>query len=251
MVRVILEGAVAVIGDDAGRAGGVDVRDPQVIAQIRIDIMNPTWLVTSDGFQQSRMRTLVKRLFDLIVSFVLLAVSFPVQICVVLAIWFEDGIRAPIIYRQERTGENGKTFNVYKFRSMTANAEKEGKAIWAQKGDSRVTAIGGFLRKYRLDELPQVINVIKGDMSFVGPRPERPEFVGDLAEHIPYYKERHVVKPGLTGWAQLNFPYGSSMEDAYYKHLYDMYYVKNQSLFLDCLIILQTVEVILFGKGAR
>jgi sugar transferase (PEP-CTERM system associated) len=219
--------------------------------QIRIDILDPAWLVTSDGFSQSRLRNMIKRLFDLVVSFILLVVSLPVQLLVVIAIWLEDGIGAPIIYRQKRTGEHGSNFSVYKFRSMNSNAEKAGKAVWASEGDSRVTAVGSFLRKYRLDELPQAINVIKGDMSFVGPRPERPEFIIELAEHIPYYKERHIVKPGLTGWAQLNFSYGSSMEDAYHKHLYDMYYVKNHSLFLDCLIILQTVEVVLFGKGAR
>jgi sugar transferase (PEP-CTERM system associated) len=219
--------------------------------QVRIDIMDPTWLVTSDGFYQSRTRDIVKRLFDLVVSTSLLILSIPVQILIVLAIWLEDGVGAPIFYRQERIGQQGRSFNVYKFRSMNSSAEKDGKAIWASKVDSRVTRIGGFLRKYRLDELPQVINVIKGDMSFVGPRPERPEFVKQLAEHIPYYKERHILKPGLTGWAQLNYPYGSSIEDAYEKQLYDMYYVKNHSLFLDCLILLHTVEVILFGKGAR
>ena len=219
--------------------------------QIRIDIMDPTWLVTSDGFSQSRMRNFIKRSFDLVVSLIVLIVSIPVQLLIVLAMWFEDGIGAPIIYRQERVGENGRNFNVYKFRSMISGAEKEGKAIWASQGDNRVTAVGGFLRKCRLDELPQAINVIKGDMSFVGPRPERPEFVSKLSEHIPYYKERHILKPGLTGWAQLNYPYGSSMDDAYQKQLYDMYYVKNHSLFLDCLILLQTVEVVLFGKGAR
>ena len=219
--------------------------------QIRIDIMDPTWLVTSDGFNQSRLRNIIKRLFDLVASFVLLVVSFPVQVLIVIAIWAEDGIGAPVIYRQMRIGEYGSSFNVYKFRSMISNAEKEGNAVWASEGDSRVTVVGSFLRKYRLDELPQAVNVIKGDMSFVGPRPERPEFISELSEHIPYYKERHVLKPGLTGWAQLNFSYGSSMEDAYHKHLYDMYYVKNHSLFLDCLIILQTVEIIIFGKGAR
>ncbi len=219
--------------------------------QIRVDILDPTWLVTSDGFSQSRIRDFVKRLFDLCVSLTLLIVSFPIQFLIVIAIWFEDGPGAPIIYRQKRAGEKGSNFNVYKFRSMISSAEKEGKAIWANTGDSRVTVVGSFLRKYRLDELPQAINVIKGDMSFVGPRPERPEFVSELSKNIPYYKERHVLKPGLTGWAQLNFPYGSSMEDAYQKHLYDMYYVKNHSLFLDCLILLQTVEVVLFGKGAR
>ena len=219
--------------------------------QIRIDIMDPTWLVTSDGFYQSGTRDFVKRLFDLVVSTTLLILSIPVQILIVLAIWLEDGIGTSIIYRQQRTGQKGRSFNVYKFRSMISSAEKDGKAIWASKVDSRVTRVGKFLRKYRLDELPQVINVIRGDMSFVGPRPERPEFVEQLAEQIPYYRERHIVKPGLTGWAQLNYPYGSSIDDAYQKQLFDMYYVKNHSLFLDCLILLQTVEVILFGKGGR
>jgi sugar transferase (PEP-CTERM system associated) len=219
--------------------------------QIRIDIMDPTWLVTSDGFHQSALKNFVKRTFDLVVSGLVLVVTFPLQVLIVLAMWIEDGITAPVIYRQERTGENGASFNVYKFRSMIADAEKEGKAIWASQGDNRVTKTGAFLRKYRLDELPQAVNVIKGDMSFVGPRPERPEFVSKLSQQIPYYNERHILKPGLTGWAQLNYPYGASMDDAYQKQLYDMYYVKNHSLFLDCLILLQTVEVVLFGKGGR
>ena len=219
--------------------------------QIRIDIVSPEWFVTSDGFKQSNSRDLFKRAFDLLVSTIILIVTLPIQLMVISAILIEDGLRAPIIYRQKRTGAHGKCFNVYKYRSMSADAESAGKAIWASKGDSRVTRIGNFLRKYRLDELPQTINVIKGEMSFVGPRPERPEFVQELADQIPYYKERHLVKPGLTGWAQLNYPYGSSTADAYQKQIYDMYYVKNHSLFLDCLILLQTVEVVLFGKGGR
>jgi len=219
--------------------------------QIRIDIVSPEWFVTSDGFMQSSFRDFFKRAFDLLVSSIILIVTLPIQLMVIAAILIEDGWGASIIYRQRRTGTHGKSFNVYKYRSMSSDAEKSGKAIWACKGDSRVTRIGNFLRKYRLDELPQTINVIKGDMSFVGPRPERPEFVEELAAEIPYYKERHIVKPGLTGWAQLNYPYGSSVQDAYQKQIYDMYYVKNHSLFLDCLIILQTVEVVIFGKGGR
>ena len=219
--------------------------------QIRIDIVSPGWFVTSDGFKQSSLRDFFKRSFDLLVSTIILIVTLPIQLAVIFAILIEDGLRAPIIYRQKRTGAHGKCFNVYKYRSMSSDAEKAGEAIWASKGDSRVTKIGNFLRKYRLDELPQTINVIKGDMSFVGPRPERPEFVQELAAQIPYYKERHLVKPGLTGWAQLNYPYGSSIQDAYQKQIYDMYYVKNHTLFLDCLILLQTVEVVLFGKGGR
>jgi len=219
--------------------------------QIRIDIVSPEWFVTSDGFKQSGFRDLFKRAFDMLVSMAIFVGTLPIQLLVVSAILIEDGFGAPIIYRQLRTGAYGKNFEVYKFRSMTSDAEKSGTAIWASKGDTRVTRIGGFLRKYRLDELPQTINVMKGQMSFVGPRPERPEFVQELATQIPYYNERHLVKPGLTGWAQLNYPYGSSTQDAFQKQLYDMYYVKNHNLFLDCLIILQTVEVVLFGKGSR
>lgn len=219
--------------------------------QIRIDIVDPEWLVTTDGFRQSLLQNLIKRSFDMIVGSILLLVSLPIQVLVVIAIWLEDGIRAPIVYRQCRIGKKGRKFNVYKFRSMKSDAEKAGGAVWASKGDSRVTRTGGILRKYRLDELPQAVNVIKGDMSFVGPRPERPEFVVQLAKTIPYYNERHVLKPGLTGWAQLNYPYGSSLDDAFQKQIYDMYYVKNHSLFLDCIILLQTVEVVIFGKGAR
>ena len=219
--------------------------------QVRIDIIDPSWLVTSDGFRHSRFQNVIKRIFDLLVSSALLVVTLPIQLLVIAAIWVEDGFGPPIIYRQTRAGVNGKSFNVYKFRSMVSDAEKSGKAVWACEGDSRITRVGEFLRKYRLDELPQAVNVIKGEMSFVGPRPERPEFVEELAKHIPYYNERHILKPGLTGWAQLNYPYGSSLEDAYQKQIYDLYYVKNHSLFLDCLILLQTVEVVLFGKGAR
>jgi sugar transferase (PEP-CTERM system associated) len=219
--------------------------------QIRIDIVDPTWLVTSPGFGQARLQKAIKRGFDLTVSFSLLVATIPVQLLIVIAIWLEEGFGAPLIYRQQRTGENGKCFSVYKYRSMILDAEKGGKAIWASSGDSRVTRSGVFLRKYRLDELPQVINIIRGDMSFVGPRPERPEIIVELEKTIPYYSKRHVLKPGLTGWAQLNYPYGSSKNDAYQKQLYDMYYVKNHSLFLDCLILLQTVEVVLFGKGGR
>ena len=219
--------------------------------QIRIDIMDPAWLVTSDGFSQSRLQNLIKRGFDLAVSISMLLVTIPIQAMVVLAIWREEGVGVPVIYRQQRTGEAGNCFDVYKYRSMVLDAEKGGKAVWATSGDSRITRIGGILRKYRLDELPQLVNIIRGDMSFVGPRPERPEMIADLEQDIPYYNERHVLKPGLTGWAQLNYPYGSSKHDAFQKQLYDMYYVKNHSLFLDCLILLQTVEVVIFGKGAR
>ncbi len=156
-----------------------------------------------------------------------------------------------MFYRQTRVGLENKPFQVMKFRSMRTDAEKEGRAIWASKDDNRVTRVGAFIRKVRIDELPQILNVLKGDMSFVGPRPERPEFVAQLNDRIPYYRERHCVKPGITGWAQLCYPYGSSEHDAAEKLQYDLYYVKNHSLLFDLMILLQTAEVVLWGKGAR
>jgi sugar transferase (PEP-CTERM system associated) len=220
------------------------------VGQIRIDIMNPKWLVFSDGFYQSEIKDALKRVFDLVASFSILMVGMPFMILTVIAIWIEEGFRAPIFYHQIRVGKNAVEYPVYKFRSMRTDAEKQG-AVWATKQDSRVTRVGAFIRKTRIDELPQIYNVLNGTMSFVGPRPERPEFVEKLAKEIPYYQERHLVKPGVTGWAQLLYPYGASAFDSYQKQLFDMYYVKNHSLFLDLLILLQTVEVVLFGKGAR
>ena len=168
-----------------------------------------------------------------------------------VAIWLEDGFGAPVLFSQERVGLHGKTFRVLKFRSMTVDAEGDGKARWATKNDSRVTRVGNFIRRTRIDELPQLLNVMAGDMAFIGPRPERPEFVRQLAETIPYFNARHCVKPGITGWAQLCYPYGASEIDARQKLQFDLYYVKNHSLFLDFMIALNTVEVVLFGKGAR
>lgn len=218
--------------------------------QIRIDIIDPAWLVFSGGFKKSEFHLFAKRVFDLFVSLSFLICVSPILILAILAIKIEEGWLAPIFYSQIRTGLNGKPFKVYKFRSMRTDAEASG-AVWASKQDSRVTKVGGFMRKTRIDEIPQIYNVLNGTMSFVGPRPERPEFIEELASNIPYYHERHLLKPGITGWAQLNYPYGSSVEDAYQKQLYDMYYIKNNSLFLDVLILLQTVEIVLFGKGAR
>jgi sugar transferase (PEP-CTERM system associated) len=218
--------------------------------QIRVDIIDPAWLVTSEGFHQSEFQDTLKRCFDILSSFVILLVASPFLILTVIAIWLEDGITAPIFYSQIRVGKRGALFKVYKFRSMRIDAEKAG-AVWASKTDNRITGVGSFIRKTRLDEFPQILNVLNGSMSFVGPRPERPEFINDLAEEIPYYHERHIVKPGVTGWAQLLYPYGASINDSYQKQLFDMYYVKNHNLFLDVLILLQTVEVVLFGKGAR
>jgi len=220
------------------------------VGQIRIDIMNPKWLVFSDGFYQSELKDGLKRVFDLVASFTILAAGMPFMVLTIIAIWLEEGLRAPIFYHQIRVGKDAKEYPVYKFRSMRTDAEKSG-AVWATKQDARVTRVGAFIRKTRIDELPQIYNVLNGSMSFVGPRPERPEFVEKLAKEIPYYHERHLVKPGVTGWAQLLYPYGASAFDSYQKQQFDMYYVKNHSLFLDILILLQTVEVVLFGKGAR
>ncbi len=213
--------------------------------------LNPSWLVFSDGFEHSVSRDYIERFFDIGASAILLLFSWPFMLLTVLAIKLEDGIRAPIIYGQERVGYKGRDFKVYKFRSMSVDAEKDGNAVWAQKNDSRVTKVGNFIRNARIDELPQIFNVLRGEMSFVGPRPERPQFVEQLKETIPYFDERHRVKPGITGWAQLCYPYGASDEDAEQKLQYDLYYIKNRSLLLDLVILVQTVEVILIGKGVR
>jgi sugar transferase (PEP-CTERM system associated) len=218
---------------------------------IRVDCLHPSWLVFSDGFQYSGIQQLGKRAFDIGASVLLLLVAWPIMLLAALAIRLESGWSAPIFYRQIRVGKNWRLFKVIKFRSMRTDAEKDGKARWATKNDDRVTRMGKFMRKTRIDELPQLFNVLRGEMSFVGPRPERPEFVEKFAETIPYYSERHRVKPGITGWAQLCYPYGSGYQDAIEKLQYDLYYVKNYSLFLDLLIMLQTIEVVVWGKGAR
>jgi exopolysaccharide biosynthesis polyprenyl glycosylphosphotransferase len=207
--------------------------------------------VYSSGFASGTGSRVVKRCFDLLTSFMLLMATWPIMLATVIAIWFEDGFRAPLVFRQTRVGLRGQEFQVLKFRSMTVGAESDGKARWATSNDSRITRVGHFIRKVRIDELPQIINVLAGDMAFIGPRPERPEFVRELAEQIPYYNVRHAVKPGITGWAQLCYPYGANVSDARQKLQYDLYYVKNHSLFLDFMILLTTVEVVLFGKGAR
>jgi len=219
--------------------------------KIRVDLVNPGWLIFSSGFRTSRFRRLNKRFVDILASAALLLVSWPIIFLIAIAIKIEDGMRAPVFYRQCRVGRGDQPFSVIKFRSMRENAEADGKAVWAAKDDDRVTRVGRFLRKSRLDELPQIMNVFRGQMSLVGPRPERPEFVEKLKESIPYYSERHTVQPGITGWAQLRYAYASSEEDAIEKLQYDLYYVKNHSLALDLIIILQTVEVVLWGRGAR
>lgn len=214
-----------------------------------LESTNASWMIFSEGFSQGSSRDLVKRVFDLLVSGSFLLLLFPLMLLTALLIKLES--RGPILYTQERVGQFGQSFTIYKFRSMRTDAEKGGVPVWARKNDDRTTRVGRFIRRTRIDELPQVINVFVGHMSFVGPRPERPYFVNELAEQIPYYHARHSVKPGITGWAQVKFPYGASVEDAMKKLQYDLYYVKNHSLFLDIMILLQTAQVVVLGKGVR
>lgn len=238
------------------KLGGVEVIDlleflERETGKIRVDLVKPSWFIFSRGFRISRLRRFSQRVLDLAVSITLLLLAWPVMLAVAICIKLEDGSTAPVLYRQRRVGLGGRSFEVLKFRSMTPDAEADGRAVWAQKNDKRVTRVGSVIRKYRLDELPQVLNVLAGQMSIVGPRPERPEFVESLSEKIPFYKERHAVKPGVTGWAQLRYAYGASEDDALEKLQYDLYYIKNQNFLLDLMIILQTVEVVIWGKGAR
>ncbi|WP_404362203.1 TIGR03013 family XrtA/PEP-CTERM system glycosyltransferase [Marinobacter sp.] len=219
------------------------------LKKARLDLVHPSWIVFSEGFRPSRSRALGKRVADLAISLTLFLIMLPFIILTAVAVFLETG--RPILYSQARVGTLGKEFRIYKFRSMRQDAEKDGKAKWASANDNRVTRVGAFIRNTRLDELPQLYNVIKGEMSIVGPRPERPEFVSELREKIPFYDTRHYVKPGLMGWAQLKYPYGASVEDARGKLEYDLYYSKNRSLLMDFLIMIQTVEVILLGKGVR
>ena len=237
------------------RLSGIDILElptflERETGKVRLDVLNPSWIIFGDGFRASPMQRTLERGFDLLASFGLLVLALPVILFAVVGIKLEDGPRAPVFYRQRRVGQHGEIFEVLKFRSMGVDAEKSG-AQYAQTNDPRVTRLGGFMRKTRIDELPQLINVLRGDMSFVGPRPERPEFVCELEERIPYYRERHTVKPGITGWAQLCYPYGSSEKDTVEKLQYDLYYVKNRSLLFDLAILVQTVEVVVWGKGAR
>ncbi len=216
---------------------------------LNLNVVDPSSLIFSGGFDHSVPRRLSKRFFDLVAASVLLLVAWPVMLVVALCVWMEsDG---PILYRQSRVGEGGRSFDLAKFRSMRTDAEADGVARWASTNDNRVTRVGAFIRMTRLDELPQLFNVLRGDMSFVGPRPERPHFVAQLDEQLRYYAVRHSVKPGLTGWAQLRYPYGASVHDAGEKLKFDLFYVKNQGLLLDLMIMLQTVEVVLFRRGAR
>lgn len=236
------------------KTAGVHVNDfssfmERETGRVDLDTLNPSWLIFSDGFSSGRaLSSVAKRLFDVAASGLLLAVSFPLIALFALIVKLDS--RGPAFFRQTRIGLYGEPFTVLKLRSMRVDAEADG-AKWAELGDPRVTRVGRFIRKVRIDELPQVWTVLKGKMSFVGPRPEVPKFVDDLEDKLPYYAERHMVKPGITGWAQINYPYGASIEDARRKLEYDLYYAKNYTPFLDVLILLQTLRVILWSEGAR
>jgi sugar transferase (PEP-CTERM system associated) len=217
--------------------------------QIAVDLIYPSWVIYSNGFASVHyLRNTLDWVFNAVMAFVLLFCTWPIMLITALLIKIEDGFNAPVLYSQERVGLDGEPFSIMKFRSMRIDAEKDG-AQMASKNDNRITKIGNFIRKYRIDELPQIYNVMRGDMGFVGPRPERPEFVQKLIKTVPYFNERHNVKPGLTGWAQLKYPYGATEEDSLEKLKYDLYYIKHRSFLLDLLILIRTVEIVLFGKG--
>ncbi|HEX7782942.1 MAG TPA: TIGR03013 family XrtA/PEP-CTERM system glycosyltransferase [Sphingobium sp.] len=234
---------------------GVHVNDLSTFLEretgrVDLDTVNPSWLIFSDGFSAGRrISSFAKRLFDIIASAILLVLTGP--IIAIAAIWVKLDSKGPAFYRQLRIGLYGQEFQIIKLRTMRQDAEVHGQAIWAEVDDPRITRLGRWLRKLRIDELPQSWTVLKGEMSFVGPRPERRQFVEDLEQHLRYYAERHMVKPGITGWAQINYPYGASIEDARHKLEYDLYYAKNYTPFLDLLILLQTLRVILWPEGAR
>lgn len=238
----------------ACKLAGVEVMDApsfyeHVTGKLFLEGINPSWIIFSDGFNVSRVRKVFKRALDLLCATVGIIMTLPFLPLVALAIKLDSS--GPVFYRQERVGEKEKNFFLYKLRTMRTDAESGTGAVWAQKNDTRVTRLGAFLRKCRIDELPQFYNILCGEMSMVGPRPERPEFVSKLKEKIHYYSERHFVKPGVTGWAQVRYPYGASVEDAMEKLRFDLYYIKNISLTLDIMIILETIQVVLFRRGAR
>jgi len=239
----------------ACKLAGIEIKDrlsffEQARGFVNLSAVKAEWIVFSDGFRGGNsFERVAKRILDIVISLIMLVATAPILVIAALAVRFTSF--GPIFYRQRRVGLNGKGFYLFKFRSMKNDAEKKGAPEWAKENDPRVTLVGSFLRRTRIDELPQLLNVLKGDMSFVGPRPERPYFVKQLEKKIPFYSERHCLKPGITGWAQIQFPYGASFDDSKRKLEYDLYYIKNYSIFLDILIILQTVRVVLFPIGVR
>ncbi|MGN8199929.1 TIGR03013 family XrtA/PEP-CTERM system glycosyltransferase [Salinisphaera sp. RV14] len=238
------------------RVSGINVVDmltfyERQTGKVKTELLQPSWIIFSRGFRQGAVDHVLKRLLDLVASLVLFVVLWPFMVVAAVAIKIEDGLTAPVLFRQTRVGLNGREFPIYKFRSMRVDAEAMSGPQWAAQDDPRITRVGHTIRKLRIDELPQLWNVFFGHMSLVGPRPERPEFVQHLVTILPYYRVRECVKPGVTGWAQLGYPYGASDEDANGKLQLDLYYVKNRSLFLDLLILINTIEVVLFRKGSR
>jgi sugar transferase (PEP-CTERM system associated) len=224
-------------------------RYEEITGKIALENLRPSWLVFSQGFKKSRLALLSLRMMGIFLSVLGLVLAFP--IIVVIAILVKLDSKGPVLFKQARVGKNGKTFQLWKFRSMVVNAEEKTGPIWAKEDDDRVTRVGRILRKVRLDELPQFINVLRGDMNFVGPRPERPEFVEELSKQIPYYNQRHTVRPGITGWAQVRHQYGGSVGDTIEKLQYDLFYIKNMSMFLDLYIIFQTIKIVMLGRGAH
>jgi sugar transferase (PEP-CTERM system associated) len=220
----------------------------RVTGRVHLDMMRPSWLIFSGRKRQARLNAIVRVALHRAIAFIGAILSLPIALITAILIKLDS--RGPVLYRQERVGRNGRTFMVMKFRSMRTDAEKDG-PVWARDADDRVTRVGRIIRKIRVDEIPQFWNILKGDMNFVGPRPERPHFIAQLAAEIPYYEQRHLIAPGLTGWAQIKYPYGASIEDARQKLQYDLYYIKNQSLALDAAILFETIKTILFGRGAR
>jgi len=236
------------------KLSGIDVLDApsfyeEVMGKLFIEDTRPSWFIFSDGFRITALKKVYKRFFDIMCSLIGLTIASPLML--IAGILIKVNSSGPVFFRQVRVGEREKDFVLYKFRTMRQDAEQGTGAVWAKENDTRVTGVGNILRKTRFDEIPQLFNVLKGDMSLIGPRPERPEFVDKLKEIIPYYSERHFVKPGITGWAQVKYQYGASVEDAVEKLRYDLYYIKNLSFFLDMLIVLETVKVVLFGRGSR
>jgi sugar transferase (PEP-CTERM system associated) len=238
---------------DLSLSGNVTIEEgasfyERLTGRVHLDMLRPSWLIFSGRGRQKRMSGIARAVLHRGVALVGALLSLPVAVLTALLIKLESP--GPVLYKQERVGKNGRPFTIMKFRSMRVDAEKDG-PVWARSMDDRTTRVGRIIRKIRIDELPQFWNILKGEMSFVGPRPERPHFVSQLAQEIPFYEQRHLIAPGLTGWAQIKYPYGSSIEDARQKLQYDLYYIKNQSLMLDAAILFETIKTILFGRGAR
>jgi sugar transferase (PEP-CTERM system associated) len=236
------------------RVNGIEVIDgnsffEMLTGKLVVKAINPSWLIFSEGFRKSRARLVMKRSADLLLASIMLLIFLP--LIAVIALLIKIDSKGPAVFSQERVGQNGEIYRIHKFRSMVQDAEKMSGPVWAQADDKRITRVGKIIRKLRMDELPQLWNILKGEMSFVGPRPEREHFVKELEELIPYYRERHTVKPGLSGWAQVSYGYGASVDDAVEKLNYDLFYIKNMSFFMDLMIVLRTIKIVLFRKGSR